>query len=128
MLTDTATSAPKRRKYMTASKVRQILQQQEASGTSLYQYCRDHELPYKTITNWRSKQNKVRVERRPQVAFVPVEVKLDTAPVVSVDAANVALAPTMEIRLRHQRAICVRADFDVVALQRLVAALEGLPC
>lgn len=127
MLTDTATSAPKRRKHITASKVRQILQQQEASGTSLYKYCRDHGLPYNTITNWRSKQIKVDVGHCPQ-AFVPLEVKPDTEPVVSVDAAGVAFAPTMEIRLRHQRAICVRADFDVAALQRLVAALEGLPC
>jgi hypothetical protein len=127
MLTETATSAPKRRKYMTANKARQILQQQEASGTSLYQYCRDYGLPYKTITNWRSKQNKVRVERSPQADFVPVEVNPDIAPVVSL-GENLAFAPTMEIRLRHQRAITVRSDFDVAALQRLIKALECLPC
>lgn len=128
MLTDTAASAPKRRKYMTASKVRQILQQQEASGTSLYQYCRDHGLPYKAIANGRRKQRQARVDNTAQAVFVPVEVRPDATPVVNVDVASVALASTMEIRLRHQRAIGVRADFDVAALQRLIVALEGLAC
>jgi hypothetical protein len=128
MLTNTATTAPKRHKYLTASKVRHILQQQEASGTSLYQYCQDHGLPYKTIVGRQNKQSKVRVDGDTQAAFVPIEVKPGVTPVEKTDAVSDACSSAMEIRLRHQRTICVRGDFDVAMLQRLVVTLEALPC
>jgi hypothetical protein len=128
MLTNTATTAPKRRKYLTASKVRQILQQQEASGTSLYQYCRDHGLPYKTIVGRRKKESKVRVDGDAQAAFVPVEVKPAVTPVENTDTVGAACRSPMKIRLRHKRTISVRGDFDVAMLQRLVTTLEALPC
>ena len=129
MLTNPA-AANRPRKRLNANEVRQILEHQEASGSSLLKYCRDHELPYKTIAGRRRKwRGPLRAQDSAATAFVPVEVKVQTSRVpATTPSASVLNASAMEIHLRHQRAIWVREDFNATALQRLVAVLEATPC
>lgn len=129
MLTKPATAKSPRKKW-DADEVRQLVERQEASGSSLLRYCQDHGLPYTTLTALRRKWCRSGPARDQATAsFVPVEVMGPRRQVAVAKPSTGGLhAATMEVRLQHQRAIWVREDFDATALQRLVAVLEQTPC
>lgn len=99
-----------------------------ASGASLEAFARAHGTSAQRIRNWRDKRFGTPASRREakakeQPTLLPAKVVASTA-LTSTRAAS----SSMEVVLHGGRSIRVGADFDPVALTRLLTTLEGLPC
>src|SRR3954465_5895495 len=112
------------RKRFKADEVREILRCQEESGLSLFQYCKENTLPYKTLTGWRRRLGRQAPPKAATSMFVPVDVKREASSSHESRARSPSVprfsAPLVEVRLRFGRGIRVRADVDAVSLQRLI--------
>lgn len=99
-----------------------------ASGANLEAFARAHGTSAQRIRNWRdgrfgtpASRTGAKAKERP--TLLPAKVVATTAP-TSISAAS----SSMEVVLNGGRSIRVGADFDAVALTRLLTTLEGLPC
>ena len=88
----------------------------QASGLSVQAFCQRRGLTVSSFYAWRRVLQRRDAER---ATFVPVQVVADAGPTQS-NALEVVLTNGLTVR--------VPPGFDVVALQQLLAVLEGQPC
>jgi len=115
-----------------ADEVRDILRCQEESGQSLFLYCKENTLPYKTLAGWRRRLQRQGSPKAAPAMFVPVDVKQGAAPVHGSSAPMAQAAhrepAKVEVRLRCGRALRMRANIDAASLRRLIEVVEAMPC
>ena len=96
---------------------RRRIEQWQASGLSVRDFCARHGLATASFYNW-SRVLERRASERP--AFVPVQVVADAPP---------ARAGALEVVLADGRTVRVAPGFDAATLRQLLAVLqEGPPC
>ena len=92
---------------------RRRIEQWQASGLSVRDFCARHGLSTASFYNWRRVLER-RVAEQP--AFIPVQVVAD---------ATSDKAGALEVLLFNGRTVRVAPGFDAATLRRLLAVLEG---
>jgi hypothetical protein len=95
---------------------RRRIEQWQASGLSVRDFCARHGLATASFYNWRRVLERRAAERPP---FMPVQVVADAVP----DQAS-----PLEVVLAGGRTVRVAPGFDVATLRQLLSVLEGRPC
>lgn len=122
-----------------------LLDEQRRSGDSLFAWCLARKLPLSTAYQWRRMLRDFAAHRGTEQSMAP---PLNDALAVAIDAPSdepqragfvrlhVASSPppskssssVLRVHVPGDRVIEVPDTFDEVHLQRVVLALEGLPC
>src|SRR5262245_12109966 len=92
------------------------IEQWQASGLSVREFCARHGLATANFYNWRRVLGRRGAD---EPAFVPVRVVADAVPTQS---------SALEVVLADGRTVRIAPGFDVATLRRLLAVLEGRPC
>ena len=95
---------------------RRRIEQWQASGLSVRDFCARHGLATASFYNWR---RVLQLRAAEKAAFLPVQVVVDAVP----DRAS-----ALEVVLAEGRAVRVAPGFDAATLRQLLAVLEGRPC
>jgi hypothetical protein len=96
---------------------RRRIEQWQASGLSVRDFCARHGLSTASFYNWRRVLERRAAEE--PATFVPVQVVADAVP----DQAS-----ALELVLADGRSVRVAPGFDAATLRQLLALLEGRPC
>lgn len=97
---------------------REVVAEWRRSGLSMAAFCRERELVPTTFYTWRRRVEPANGDE----AFVPVHVVASSGP------DDERCEPSLEVVVAGGRRVMVREDFDSETLQRVIMALETLPC
>lgn len=110
-----------RKRYWREADARTLLAAVADSGLSLSDFAREFGIHAKRIERWQKRlalpARRIANHGATPITFQPIEVVMDE--------------PTergLELVLRNGRRIAIHGEFDPNVLERLVRAVEGLPC
>ena len=112
---------------------REAVSRQRHSGLGVRAFCEGEGLKATAFYFWRREIGRRdaftgRSGMRARVGRPPVPAFIELRPPSTASPAPIGAEAPIEVRLRHDRRVLIRAGCDAALLRQVLAVLEGLPC